>query len=155
MECLRAGKADFKKIVLWATFHPEMTSVDEFAARVAKLSSLINLSVGVVGNPCSLLVIKQLRKKLPSHIYLWINQMDGMNRRYTAEENRFFKSIDPMFEWELRRGEKQGCEGGRIHWFVNAKGDLSACNRAADKIGNFYDLSSGIRQVVCSGKRCD
>lgn len=152
---LKREHADLTKIVLWATFHPEMTLAEVFSEQVKRLADDIDLSVGVVGDPDALLLIKRLRTLLPPQIYLWINQMDGMKRRYTQEEISFFSSVDPMFEWELKRGKRQSCEGGTAHRFLNGRGELFACNRAAERMGNLYAQDGGVLPAACSGRRCD
>ncbi|MGN9164849.1 STM4011 family radical SAM protein [Tissierellaceae bacterium HCP3S3_D8] len=147
--------AVLEKIVLWTTFHPDMTTVDEFSEKIWKLSSNISLSVGVVGNPISMEQIQKLRDKLPPNIYMWINQMDGLKRRYTEEEKNLFNKIDPLFNWELKRHIGSICESGKNHLFIDAKGDQYPCNRALQKLGNLYKEQERHSPLKCSGKRCD
>lgn len=91
-----------EKLRLWATFHPQMTTVEEFAGRCKRLADAgITLCAGAVGVPEHIGLIQKLREKLPKDIYLWINRMDGMKRPYTREEQAAFLEIDPYFLREL------------------------------------------------------
>ncbi|MCC8153019.1 MAG: STM4011 family radical SAM protein [Tannerellaceae bacterium] len=75
------------KIKLWATFHPEMTTIETFTRKVIQLKQAgIELSTGIVGNPEQLPLITRLRKTLPPDIYLFINAMEGLKRKLTADE---------------------------------------------------------------------
>ncbi|MDE6363366.1 MAG: STM4011 family radical SAM protein, partial [Lachnospiraceae bacterium] len=91
----------FAKLRLWATFHPEMTSVSDFAAKCRKLRDQgIQLCAGIVGVPQNLDLLQQLKRELDG-IYLWVNKMDGLRRGYSQEEQEAFLEIDPYFEREL------------------------------------------------------
>lgn len=148
--------ADFTKITLWCTYHPTMTSLDEFVKKVEYLSEFINLSVGVVGDPTALDEIKALRDALPIQVYLWINNMDGKRRKYTEEEIVFFEEIDPLFSLEISRyGENYSCSCLKNHRFITAKGDMFFCNRNPKVLGNMYKTKNIIDDNHCSKRRCD
>lgn len=124
---LEAG-GQLHKLRLWATFHPEMTTVGAFAEKCRKIREKgVNLCAGAVGVPENIELIRRLRKELPEEIYLWINRMDGLGRRYTEDEKEEFLKIDPYFERELFpvRGDASQC-GGRL--FVEGDGKLRTCN---------------------------
>ena len=90
------GQTD--KLRLWATFHPEMISVEEFIEKCCHIKEAgIPLSVGAVGNPENLTIIRKLRDRLPEEIYLWLNKMEGLRRFYTEKEKEEFQAIDPFF----------------------------------------------------------
>lgn len=116
------------KLRLWATFHPEMTAVEEFSDRCKQIVGAgITLCAGAVGVPGQIACLQFLRKKLPEHIYLWVNKMDGLKRPYTKEEQDAFLQIDPYFLRELAPipADDSKCEG---RLFVEGNGKLRACN---------------------------
>ena len=157
---LETYNADFDKITLWCTYHPSMVDITTFVEKIIQLSSKINLSVGVVGDPEQIVLIQKLRECLPLHIYLWINKMDGLRRKYTQEEINIFQKIDPMFALELTNKTKAPvCEGGKQHFFVNANGSMQPCNRNRTVLGNLYEQDENIYRTeqafVCQSKKCD
>ncbi len=160
--CCAGGKTE--KLRLWATFHPEMTSVDQFVKTCVELKKAgVSLCAGAVGVPGQAGVIRRLREVLPGEIYLWINKMDGLGRPYTREERAFFQEIDPYFARELEPvyGDVSQC-GGRL--FVEGDGKMRTCNISPVLDQNWYDwiertsLSGGSRRqlpaAVCSRKLC-
>ena len=117
-----------KKLRLWATFHPEMTTAEAFANQCRRLFAAgISLCAGAVGVPKHKNLIQTLRRILPAEIYLWINKMDGLKRPYTEEEIRLFQSIDPYFDRELRHvpADERLCFN---RLFVEADGKVRRCN---------------------------
>ncbi len=154
LESLLEVDANFDKIYLWATFHPTMVEVDDFVSRVFELAKHINISVGVVGNPEEIVLIRELRKKLPINVYMWINAMEGLDRTYTPEEIESFRELDPMFTFELGRVGDSECNCGESHIFVNSNGRVFGCNRNRNNLGNIYeDLE--LKKIKCSGRSCD
>lgn len=143
------------KLSVWATFHPEMTTVDAF---VSKCHSLIENNIlvcaGAVGAPDNIQILRELREKLSPAVYLWINRMDGLKRNYSPEETEAFVQIDPFFEYELRNPE------AAVHMctdrcFVEADGRIHTCNISRTKAANWYDGGEEeIFEPVCSRKRC-
>ncbi len=156
MDVLITNGADVSKINLWCTFHPSMTSLEDFVAKVYELKNKINLCVGIVGDPNQIEIMKELRATLPSDIYLWINAMDGLGRVYTKLEVEQFSKIDPFFylEKEHRKADIQKCDGGNESVFITANGDVFPCNRSKYKIGNFYKTTE-IKQIDNCHGRCD
>ncbi len=116
------------KLRLWATFHPEMVSVEAFAGKCAQIQEAgAALCVGAVGVPEGLGAIRRLKEALPEGIYLWINKMDGLKRSYTMEEKEAFLDIDPYFGRELAcpPSDASRCRG---RLFVEGDGKVRACN---------------------------
>lgn len=144
-----------EKLCIWATFHPEMTTVDEFAARCHKLvQNGINVCAGAVGVPENMRLVRNLRETLSSSVYLWVNKMDGLNRRYTQEEIASFTEVDPFFGYELHNppADASMCTD---RCFVEADGRIHTCNISRAKAVNWYDGSEeAIFEPVCSRKRC-
>ncbi len=157
VETYRKAGGMTEKLRLWATFHPEMTSVERFTAQCRRVREEgAALSAGVVGAPENLEVIRRLRKELPEDIYLWVNKMDGARRPYTDQEIQAFSDIDPVFFRELAavRADVSRC---RDRLFVEADGSLRRCNIGPLLEGNWYDGQE--RQIferppVCGRRRC-
>lgn len=139
----REQGGDTRKLRLWGTFHPEMTSVEQFVKQcMLLLQAGILFCVGVVGVPENLELIRRLRKALPESVYLWINKMDGLGRNYTSKEIEDFLKIDEYFEMELfhHKADVSLCRDNR---FVEADGTMHRCNICRQTVGNFYDDSNG------------
>lgn len=157
LEIYNHAGGKIEKLRLWATFHPEMVSAEEFAEKCIRIKETgIQLSVGAVGSPENLRVIKALRDRLPEEIYLWINKMDGLRRSYTEAERGAFQAIDPFFlrELTLVRGDHSRCRG---RLFVEGNGKLHGCNISPILEENWYgqwktifDAPPKCRQKFCS-----
>lgn len=140
LELFEANGGILEKLRLWATFHPQMTTVTAFAGVCGQLAAKgIRMCAGAVGVPEHIELFRQLRKELPQEIYLWVNRMDGLGRPYTEQEVRAFSDIDPYFYRELvwHPANAAECEG---RYFVEAGKGMRLCN-----------LSMG---VSCKRKRC-
>lgn len=145
-----------QKLRLWGTFHPEMTSVEQFWQQCEYLSKRqVTYCVGAVGNPANLPQIQRLRKKLDASIYLWINRMEGLGRNYRQEEVRQFREIDGYFDLELRhyRSDETLC-GNQI--FVEADGSMRRCNlcKPGNQNQNLYEVLPEYKQLSCTRKEC-
>lgn len=153
---LSEENADLDKINLWATFHDEMVSTERFAEKVHYLSRHINLCVGVVGTPQIINRLTELKNSLPKSVYLWVNAMEGLNRKYTEEELRIIKPVDPLFQHELDnpKAEINNCYAGQESIFVTAEGDTFACNRSKINLGNIY-AEEKLNKPSCKIRSCD
>lgn len=152
-----------EKLRLWGTFHPEMTTMEQFVHQCNLLSGQdVSYCVGAVGDPGQLEVIRRLRQALPDSVYLWINKMDGLERNYTSSEIEAFLEIDEYFEMELihHRADVTLCASNR---FVEADGTMHRCNICRESLGNFYeDTERSMVQfpqntgdvVCCNRKEC-
>ncbi len=143
------------KLCIWATFHPEMTTVDEFVSRCHSLSrNHVKVCAGAVGVPRNIQLIWELREKLSPEIYLWINRMDGLKRNYSREEVEDFLRADPFFEYELRNPDADArmCAD---RCFVEADGRVHTCNISRPRAVNWYDAEAEeIFEPECSRKTC-
>ncbi len=75
---LRTAPALINKIKVWASFHPEMTSVEKFVRQLHTLHNAgIQVCAGAVGNPLAKNILADLRNTLSPDIYLFINAMQG------------------------------------------------------------------------------
>lgn len=155
-DCYVGAGGLFAKLRLWATFHPEMTSVSDFSAKCRQLQDKgIQLCAGSVGVPQNLNLLRQLKQEL-NGIYLWVNKMDGLRRAYTQEEQEAFLEIDPYFERELMLLPANAalCKG---RLFVEADGKLHTCNissvlrqnKSWETIGDFPSPECGRKQCSC------
>lgn len=98
-----ATPALISKIKIWASFHPEMTSVESFVRRLHTLYNAgIQVCAGAVGNPMAKSVLSDLRNALLPDIYLFINAMQGLKSPLSVEDIRFFTQLDNLFEYDLK-----------------------------------------------------
>lgn len=129
------NNGNLSKLRLWCTFHPQMVTESQFLSQCRKLSGYgILYCVGTVGVPDRAESIRRLRKQLPEDVYLWINKMDGLGRRYTEEEIEIFTEIDEYFETGLKhyKSDISRCAGSL---FVEADGSVKRCNICIPKDG--------------------
>jgi len=144
-----------EKLRIWATFHPEMTTIKQFISQCRRLmENEILFSVGTVGVPDNIELIKALRQELPKSIYLWINKMDGLKRPYTSDEINVFMQIDPFFKNELcyPKAFAAMCQN---RCFVKADGRLHTCNISKVKTVNWYTgTKEEIFKPLCSNSKC-
>ncbi len=154
MEEYRRSGGRTGKLRLWATFHPEMISAEEFAMQCRRVREEgASICAGAVGVPENLEAIRRLRRELPEDIYLWVNKMDGLKRPYTDREIQAFQEIDPWFSRELMmvRADASQC---RERLFVEAEGSLRRCNISPVTEGNWYEGQIFQEPPVCGRKRC-
>lgn len=154
LEYFDAAGGRREKLRLWITFHPEMILVSDFADRCRLLMKEgILFSVGAVGVPDNIHLLRQLRQELPSDIYFWINRMDGCKRPYTPEETAAFQKIDPFFSQELLR--RTSDVGQCTHrFFVEADGTFRYCNISRTRAGNWYELPQDNPPSTCGRNAC-
>ena len=139
-----ANKGELAKLRLWCTFHPQMVTMDRFLQQCSRLSRHgILYCAGTVGVPGQAGDIRRLRERLPEDVYLWINKMDGLKRRYTEEENRMFSGIDEYFETGLKhyKADTSKCADSL---FMEADGSVRRCNTCIP----------GKDGTVCTKKEC-
>lgn len=131
------------KLKLWCTFHPSMVTIDKFLSQCNKLS-IYNISycAGATADPVQINNIRTLRRCLPKEIYLWINKLDGLGRRYTSEEIKAFMDIDEYFNLELKH-HKADISKCTDSCFIEAGGTAKRCN-----------ICSPSASSVCTRKTC-
>ena len=158
LEAFQKAGGVLKKLRLWATFHPQMTGVSEFAQNCRTcLKYGVSICAGAVGVPENTGLLRQLRRQLPQQVYVWINKMDGLGRAYTEEEKKAFLDIDPYFYRELS-GHPADVQACRDRLFVQADGTLRLCclSTARDAGAGAY-VSSGRHaesQPLCRRRQC-
>ena len=151
-------QADVSKFRFWASYHPEMVGVGEFASKVEMLRAAgIGVCAGAVGDPSAKEQIRKLRQLLDPSVYLFVNAMQGLRKPLSEEDIRFFGEIDNLFDYDRRNAKAclDGCVGGRETLFIDRKGDMYACPRSRVKIGNFYQGDGAVVPLSCKRKVCD
>lgn len=119
---------NYKKLRLWATFHPEMTTADAFVKKCQELAAAgVKISAGAVGVPEHLHLLRQLREKMPKDIYVWINRMDGLKRAYSSKEIQEFSELDPYFYRELQAHPSAAAECTE-RLFIEGNQRVRMCN---------------------------
>lgn len=153
LDCYQKAGGIVEKVRLWATFHPEMTTISAFAQKCKTLTNAgVTLCAGSVGVPENLELLRKLRTELPNAIYLWVNQMDGLRRSYTQQEKKAFLEIDPYFERELLpiRADVSRCQR---RLFMEADGTLRACNISSVMDSGWTALEV-FPEPKCKRKQC-
>lgn len=143
-----------EKLRLWATFHPEMVSPEDFAQKCRRVQSEgFSLCVGAVGVPENLPLLNRLSRLLPDSVYLWINAMDGLHRAYTKEEEQAFSALDPFFIRELSAvcANPEYCKN-RV--FIEGNGRVQTCSLSGRTGENWYQENFSFPSPVCSRKIC-
>ena len=161
LDCFENLGGVLEKLRLWATFHPEMTSVSEFSAKCKILAKKdVQICAGSVGVPENLNLLRALKQELQSSdesgqgIYLWVNKMDGLGRSYTQKERAAFVEIDPYFERELVPVSANAalCQG---RLFVVASGKMRTCNISPTlSTGKCLEALEAFPNPECSRKQC-
>ena len=149
--------ADPARLALWCTYHPGWTSLDDFAARCARLTALgVSHSVGVVGEPAHLAAAAALRRALPADTYVWINAVKA--HPYTPDEIAAWEAIDPLFRLNLQRYPSLGapCGAGSRAITVDGDGVMRRCHFIAEPIGNLYapDWRAALTPRTCTNADC-
>lgn len=158
LEELKASSTPITKLKVWASFHPEMTTVDQFVLQLHTLSQAgMQVCAGAVGNPTAKTMLSDLRNALSPDIYMFINAMQGLKTPLSREDIEYFCQLDNLFEYDLRNAPAQweNCSGGRGSCFVDWQGDIYACPRSKTKIGNLYQSKELDLSLSCKRKVCD
>lgn len=144
-----------EKLRLWCTFHPSMTTVEEFVEQCKKLEIAgVSFCVGMVGDPEEIPTLLELRRRLPDSVYVWVNKMDGRKKKYTMEEVEVFQKVDPYFSLQLehRKADLQKC---RQSVFYEADGSRYFCNLHAAAKGASGSAGCGRSECNCYLAYCN
>lgn len=152
------SEADTRVAALWATYHPGQVTRARFLDRCRRLDDLgVRYSVGVVGLPTHHAEAVALRAALPPSVYLWVNAAEG--HLYSAEEERRWTSLDPLFGDSVRPHASLGlpCHAGETAISVLGDGTVRRCHFIPTPLGNLYDDSwrAALRPRPCSNAICD
>ena len=152
-------ECDKQKLGLWATYHPTQTTREFFLGQCRKLDALqVRYSVGVVGMKEHRDEIEAMRRKLPPHVYLWINAYKREANYYSDDELRHFTQIDPLFPINNTRHPSRGlaCRAGDSVISVDGDGTMRRCHFIKTPIGNLYDpdFADRLRPTPCANETC-
>lgn len=152
-------ETDRSKLGLWATYHPEWTTLERFLAQCQRLLELqVRFSVGVVGFPAHRPAIEALRKALPPSVYVWINAVKKLAPTYGVEDLAFFESVDPLFRLNLTAHPSKGmaCQAGESVISVDGEGTARRCHFIPTPIGNIYDaqFEAALTPRGCTNETC-
>lgn len=151
-----ARGGSYEKLHLWATFHPEMTTIETFVEKCKKVQEKkVKICAGAVGVPKQIPLLRELRAALPREIYLWVNRMDGLKRPYTEEEKEAFLEIDPYFFRELTPPDAE-VEQCQDRLFIEGNGRLHTCNISRSLAEDWEACKEQNRwpKPVCGHKIC-
>ncbi|SNT24883.1 Hydroxymethylpyrimidine pyrophosphatase [Anaerovirgula multivorans] len=170
---LQEKEVSLDKIKLWASFHPTMVSAKHFAEKANYLHKYLDISVGMVAIPGTIDKILELKQELDPNVYLWLNAQSRQKNKYSAEDIRVLKHIDPLFEYELNTirlkstNTKQilnpsiklyeKCSASRSSFFLEANGDVLPCHVNKKILYNIYhsQSESSNYKFTCTRKICD
>jgi hypothetical protein len=151
--------AQVKKLGIWATYHPDWVQRPRFLARAMELHRRgVSFSVGIVGFPQYLDELNALRAELPPEVYLWVNAVKPLSDAYPPAALEAFRSVDPLFDFNLRAHDSFGraCGGGHSVISVDGQGDARSCHFLKSVLGNIY--SPGFEQTLapraCTAQKC-
>lgn len=155
------SELDKETASLWCTYHPNEITVEKFLKQCAILDKAnVSYCVGTVGTKDSFSAISTLRRKLPAHIYLWVNAYKDEGPEYYENSHiEFLESIDPYFSINLRDHPSLGrdCKAGEHAVAIDGKGDVRRCHFIPEIIGNIYDgsLEAALQPRLCNRSICD
>ncbi len=148
-----------KTFGLWTTFHPSQITIDKFLEKCEKLSlSSVRYSVGMVGLKEDFPLIKELKQRLPSNVYMWVNAYKREPNYYTGENISFLSNIDPYFHWNNQYHPSFGkeCRAGYTTFSVDGDGEMTRCHFIKTKIGNIYQegFEQKLKPQLCTNQTC-
>lgn len=148
-----------ERLGIWATYHPDWTELDRFAARVCQLHERgVQVSAGVVGIREHFPAITALRARLPEQVYLWVNAYKRQPDYYSDEERAWLRSVDPLFAINNQYHDSRGhaCRAGQYAISVDGRGDARRCHFIPALIGNIYqpDFAAQLQARPCTRDTC-
>ncbi|HDT0228259.1 TPA: radical SAM protein [Escherichia coli] len=152
---MQDNQGDLAKLRLWCSFHPSQVSKDVFLKQILAIKDAgITCSVGAVASVNNYDTFQWLRAHLPADIYFWLNANERDKRPTSDERNSQFQMLDPLYHLEtsLWPANVEFCIGGKKSVFMNADGDLFACNISKIKIGNLYQQQ--LSSPACMARQC-
>ena len=153
------GECRLDRLALWTTFHPTEIARDTFVAKVCRLHDRgVRLSVGVVGLREHLDEIEQLRRELPSDVYLWINAFKRTPDYYRDADLEQLIAIDPLFPVNNNRhsSRNEACAAGETTFTVDGSGVMRRCHFVDEPIGHIdrHDWQAALAPRLCPNATC-
>src|SRR5699024_2710138 len=130
-------------------------SKDVFLKQILAIKDAgITCSVGAVASVTDYDALQGLRAHLLPDIYFWLNANERDKRPTSDERNNQFQLLDSLhhLETSLWPANVEFCLGGKQSVFMNADGDLFACNISKIKIGNLYQQQ--LSTPACMSRHC-
>lgn len=148
-----------EQLALWATFHPEWVSLEQFVTQCLELDKRgVRFSAGVVGFSKFKDAIASLRHELPSHVYLWINAVKRELPQLSEADQQFFELIDPLFHLNTHYYPSYGksCRAGASVISVDGNGTVRRCHFIKEPIANIYDpnFEAALFERPCTNETC-
>jgi len=152
-------RANGETLALWCTYHPSQTTLDKFLNQCATLDQhRIRFSVGIVGLRENFAVMRELRARLPAHVYFWINAYKSKAGYYTPDDVDYLGKIDALFPLNNRFHPSRGkaCAAGDTAFSVEGDGTMHRCHFIKTKLGNLYesDFATLLRPRDCTNATC-
>ncbi len=155
VKVIEDSTGQIEKIRLWCSFHPSQISAERFLEQCLDLHKAgFIFSVGAVADYKMIEQFRLLKAKLPKTVYFWLNANEMRRTAYAPNELQAFLEIDPQFSMEISHypADTKQCLAGRKSIFMNADGDIFACNISNTKLGNLYQ--NILLPTQCTAKEC-
>lgn len=160
-----SGKLDWVRrsnkqtLALWTTYHPSQGKLGIFLNQCRFLDGEgVRYSVGIVGLKENLGATRQLRQRLDSKVYLWVNAYKDKASYYDESEVKNLAEIDPLFPLNNQRHASLGkaCRTGETVFSVDGDGRIYRCHFIKNALGNIYegDFTTALRPRACSNSSC-
>lgn len=147
-------RGDARKIRLWASYHPEMTSRAGFLDRLRQLADEVEIAAGMVATLENEDEIRALRAELPPSIYLWLNAMDRRKAAFSREVIERLQAIDPMFGYEFALCRQKAFGGAGFRRCLAAENQY--LDRGMVRPGCFFQKGEKRKVQLCHNHRlCD
>ncbi|MBX2872642.1 MAG: STM4011 family radical SAM protein [Saprospiraceae bacterium] len=151
--------ANPKTLALWTTFHPTETTVSKFLDQCQLLiQHSIPFSVGIVGKKENFHFIQELKDRLPSTIYLWVNAYKRQPNYYSPTEQDWLQRIDPLFSFNntIYETRGKGCAAGETSISIDGAGNVTRCHFIKKQLGNIYQqsLDEMLSRQPCTNAAC-
>ena len=152
------------KVILWTTYHPDETGLEDFYKNIEFLDrENIKFSVGTVGVHENFDMIFRLKEKMKllknTSPYLWINAYKDEKNYYSERDIKLLTEADPFFEINLKNYISGGCEcrtGENVFW-MEYNGIIHRCWQDRKNLGNIFKenitdmkVSDGCRYSRCT-----
>ncbi len=152
-------RCDPTKVGIWATYHPSQVRAARFLEKVEHLRKLsISHSVGMVGMREDFETIEELRQRLPSRTYLWVNAYKSQAGYYSAADIQRLTAVDPHFRLNNTYHPSLGaaCNTGQSVISVDGTGEIHRCHFVKQSLGNIYrdDLQTVLKPRLCPNTSC-
>ncbi len=151
--------AKHNKLSLWISYHPSELSLDSFLDKCAQLDRLdAHYSVGMVALNDSAKTVEQLRRRLRSDRYLWLNAHKDKGPVDDSASIDLWTRIDPFYAHNRVDHKSQGkaCRAGSISLFIDGSGEIRRCHFVDEPLGNLADADwrKALTNEACPNKAC-